>query len=151
LATSIEVKHPTEQELYQFKEMLGEQKNMSEDHPINSTRDVKEQSSTKKVTCYCFSQNKILSGYSDGLVCIWDEYQENKYQATPFIGHTNRVNHIMHIPDSQYMFTVSNDCTMRQWALHTTLCERLYKFADPIYYVHYYPEKNLLFTSCWDR
>jgi WD40 repeat protein len=20
-----------------------------------------------------------------------------------------------------------------------------------LYYVHYYPEKNLLFTSCWDR
>jgi len=110
-----------------------------------------------KVSCYCFSKRpdeqeaKIICGYADGLICYWEKDETNKYTPTPFIGHTNRVNHIMHIPDSQYIISVSNDCTMRQWALHTSLCERMFKFHDPLYYVMWYPVKNLLFTSCWDK
>lgn len=157
LATSIPVPHPTDEELYQFKELIGDPKNTSTNHPINTPKEVKAVADCKKVTCYCFSkleadqETRIISGYADGLICYWEEGEDNKYQMTPFIGHTNRINHIIHIPDTQYIFSVSNDCTMRQWALHTSLCERLFKFHDPLYYIHWYKHKNLLFTSSWDK
>ena len=119
LATSIDVPHPTEDELYQFKELVGKAKNHAPIHPINTTKELAAVSDQKKVTCYCFSKRpedaepKIICGYADGLICYWEEGEDEKHQPTPFIGHTNKVNHIMHIPDTQYIISVSNDCTMR--------------------------------------
>ena len=86
---------------------------MSESHPINTSKELASAQKQQRVTCYCFSEGKIMSGYADGLICTWEENEEGKHLMTPFIGHTNRINHILHIPDTQYMISVSNDCTMR--------------------------------------
>jgi len=104
-----------------------------------------------KVTCFCFSGNNMLTGYSDGLIVNWKEDGMETPDMEPYLGHTNRINHLMITPQSLTLFSASNDCTIRQWSLTTTLTERVYKFSDPMYSITYYAEKNLLFTSCWDK
>jgi len=93
----------------------------------------------------------MLTGYSDGLIVNWKEDGMETPDMEPFLGHTNRINHLMVTPQTMTLFSASNDCTIRQWSLTTTLTERVYKFSDPMYSITYYAEKNLLFTSCWDK
>lgn len=31
------------------------------------------------------------------------------------------------------------------------MCERIFKFSDPIYTVKFHHDKNMLFAGCWDR
>jgi WD40 repeat protein len=73
------------------------------------------------------------------------------YDFAAFIGHTNKINHLMIVPDTLDLISVSNDCTMRQWNMKNFMCTRLFKFADPITYVLYHQPKNLLFCSSWDK
>lgn len=191
------VAHPTEQEMYQYKELVrGEVKNKNSAHPLNNKkemslmenrqvinlRDECEDSANcaklidgrvtpscetcksrvkkgPKVSSFCFDRDRMITGYSDGLICIWNndgELVQNKKEEiipefVPCMGHTNRINHLMVVPETFTLFSCSNDCTIRQWAMHTALCERMYKFSDPMYYIAYYQPKNLLFTSSWDK
>lgn len=93
----------------------------------------------------------MFTGYSDGLIVNWKDDGQEIPDMEPFLGHTNRINYMMVAAESGKLLSASNDCTIRQWSLATTLSERIYKFNDPMYCITLYPEKNLLFTSCWDK
>ena len=49
----------------------------------------------------------------------------------PLIGHTNKINYITST-DNGFIFSSSNDCTVRQWNVKTGMCDSVFKFADPI-------------------
>ena len=55
------------------------------------------------LVCVCFSDNKMFTGYGDGLICSWswvpkppgmkDQKQvEMLDDPSPLFGHTNRIN-----------------------------------------------------------
>jgi len=67
------------------------------------------------------------------------------------IGHTNRVNHLLSDEQEDFVFSSANDCTVRQWDIHTGICENVFKFADPISVTKLKPEFNFMFTASWDK
>ena len=81
-------------------------------------------------TCISFCDNMILSGYEDGLIFRWE--LEGGNFGRPMLGHSNRVNYIYADESQMYVFSASNDCTIREWNVQTGICENVYKFADPI-------------------
>ena len=98
----------------------------------------------------------MFSGYGDGLICCWDvnSFQPNEESpiSFPYIGHTNKINHLEAVEEYGKLFSCSNDCTLRQWSLeHHGMCERIFKFNDPVYTCILHAEKNMIFTGCWDR
>lgn len=44
----------------------------------------------KSVCCFHFYQEKIMTGYEDGLICCWSMPSGELFNL--YIGHTNRVN-----------------------------------------------------------
>jgi len=91
----------------------------------------------------------MFIGYGDGLICYRDLRDESFEH--PLIGHTNRINHLEGLPDSDKLFSSSNDCTVRQWAADQGACERIFKFNDPIFVSRICLEKGLLYTASWDK
>lgn len=92
-------------------------------------------------------------GYGDGVICFW-EITNNLTKVTakelkPLLGHTNKINHLAH--GNNYLFSSSDDCTVRQWNIASENCVRIYKFADPMYCSVVHPDMNLLFTGSWDK
>ena len=73
----------------------------------------------------------------------------------PLIGHTNKVNHIEALESYEKIFSASDDCTLRQWCVDLEkgigINERIFKFDDPVLTSKIHLEKNMLFTSCWDK
>jgi hypothetical protein len=53
-----------------------------------------------KVVCFCFNGNDMITGYSDGLIVKWKEDGEETPEMEPFLGHTNRINHLMIVPQT---------------------------------------------------
>lgn len=93
----------------------------------------------------------MFSGYGDGLICYRELAGAEQDNMICLIGHTNKVNHLEAIPDSDTLFSSSNDCTVRQWAVEEGACERVFKFSDPINISRVCLEKGLLFTGSWDK
>ena len=42
----------------------------------------------------------MITGYSDGLIVKWKEDGEETPEMEPFLGHTNRINHLMIVPQT---------------------------------------------------
>lgn len=98
----------------------------------------------------------MFTGYGDGLICCWDVnsllQSDESPPSFPYIGHTNKINHLEAVDKLGKLFSCANDCTLRQWSLQEHgMCERIFKFNDPIYTVKYYEPKNMLMAGCWDR
>ena len=70
--------------------------------------------------------------------------------ADPLIGHTNRINFITST-DGNFIFSASNDCTVRQWNIKNSSCESVFKFADPVSVMHISYSFNMMFTASWDK
>ena len=66
------------------------------------------------------------------------------------IGHTNKINYITST-DNGFIFSSSNDCTVRQWNVKTGMCDSVFKFADPISVVQISYSLNMMFTASWDK
>ena len=66
------------------------------------------------------------------------------------IGHTNRINYIT-ATENGFIFSSSNDCTIRQWNIATGACNSIYKFADPVSVVRISQAHNMMFTASWDK
>ena len=105
------------------------------------------QRNNRFVCCFCFSKQKIYTGYEDGLICSWNHEGE---LITPLIGHTNRINCILST-DVNYIITTSNDCTVRQWDYETSVCQAIFKFADPVSTCKLSNLYNMIFTASWDK
>jgi WD40 repeat protein len=67
------------------------------------------------------------------------------------IGHTNKINCIVGTEDGNYIFSASNDCTVRQWNTKNGACEAVFKFADPVSVVRIHPTMKMMFTASWDK
>lgn len=67
------------------------------------------------------------------------------------IGHTNKINCIAATENGNYIYTASNDCTVRQWNIKNGACEAIFKFADPVSVVRIHPTLNMMFTASWDK
>ena len=103
----------------------------------------------KSVCCFCFDGPNIFTGYEDGLLCSWDG--ESGEIIFPMIGHTNKINCIAATENGNYIYTASNDCTVRQWNIKNGACEAIFKFADPVSVVRIHPTLNMMFTASWDK
>lgn len=108
---------------------------------------MQRQRNNRFVTCFCFMNEKIYTGYEDGLIC---SFSTNNEFLTPLIGHTNRINAILATP-TNYLITTSNDCTVRQWDYESAICMAVFKFADPISCGVISLTYNMLFTASWDK
>jgi len=98
----------------------------------------------------------MFSGYGDGLICCWDvntiQPGEQAPGYIPLLGHTNKINHIEAVNELCKVFSCANDCTVRQWSIETIgVCDRVFKFADPVHTCIMHIEKGILFVGCWDR
>ena len=152
---------PSEDDLYHFKEDYGPLQNFVPDHPLNTDVYKKKLLNQDDVTAFCFFRNQqiaqyIFTGYGDGLICAWDvsslQPSELPPDSMPLIGHTNKINHLEAVPQLGKLFSCSNDCTMRQWSMEQLgICERIFKFADPINICKMHLDKGILFAGCWDR
>ena len=73
----------------------------------------------------------------------------------PMIGHTNKVNHIEAVDGYDKIFSSSDDCTLRQWVIDfergLSINERVFKFDDPVLTTKIHLEKQMIFTSSWDK
>jgi WD40 repeat protein len=85
--------------------------NFSEDHVLNTTKALKKQQQMKNVCCFSFCEAKIYTGYEDGLICSWKA--DTGEILFPMIGHTNKINCITGTEGSPFIFSASNDCTVR--------------------------------------
>jgi len=91
----------------------------------------------------------IFTGYEDGLICEWAI--ETGGLNFPMLGHSNRVNHLLAADAHDYLYSSSNDCTVRQWDVMTGQCVNIFKFADPVSVSRLQPNNELLFTASWDK
>ena len=91
----------------------------------------------------------VLLGYEDGLIMCWD--MATGQIQFPMIGHTNRVNHLLADEQEDYVYSSANDCTVRQWDIHSGVCENVFKFADPISVTKIKHNLNFMFTASWDK
>ena len=115
-----ELDKPSEESLYEFKEIIGELKNYSEGHPLNTKKALSEVQSNDQVYCFCFSEHFIYAGYGDGLICCFQKEEKEverdpNSQPIPLIGHTNKINAMEALKGSDRLFSASNDCTIREW------------------------------------
>jgi WD40 repeat protein len=90
-----------------------------------------------------------LLGYEDGLITCWD--LATSQLVFPLIGHSNRVNHMLADEKEEFIYSSANDCTVRQWNIHTGVCHNMFKFADPVTVTKLKQEINCMFTACWDK
>jgi len=91
----------------------------------------------------------IFTGYEDGLICEWAIETGNL--NFPMLGHSNRVNHLLAADTHDFIYSSSNDCTVRQWDVITGQCVNIYKFADPVSVSRLQPENDFLYTASWDK
>lgn len=122
--------------------------NYAEDHILNSDKAIVKQKQHRNVCCYCFHDDKIFTGYEDGLICCWDMGEGELY--APLIGHTNRINYIS-ATDGEKIFSASNDCTVRAWNTKTGVCDSVFKFSDPISSVEISLSNNMMYSVSWDK
>ena len=123
--------------------------NYAPEHVLNTPGALSRQRNNKFVTHFAFIGTRIYTGYDDGLICCWSQ-EENGKLIGPLIGHTNRINHIAST-ETNYVITLSNDCTCRQWDFETNTCQAVFKFADPIQCGQISLLYNMLFTCSWDK
>lgn len=62
----------------------------------------------------------------------------------------NRIN-ALSSTDTNFIFSASNDCTVRQWDIETGIQEAVFKFADPISEVAIHYSMNMMFAASWDK
>ena len=150
---------PNEDDLYHFKEAYGELENFCPDHPLNTENYKRKLLNQDDVTAFCFYSDEttfMFSGYGDGLICCWDvntmNPSENAPASIPLLGHTNKINHLEASEELGKLFSCSNDCTLRQWSLENLgICERIFKFQDPVNVCKMHVDKGILFAGCWDN
>lgn len=121
--------------------------NYAPEHVLNTPGALQRQRNNRFVAAFCFQNQKVYTGYEDGLICSWDQ---DGNLICPLIGHTNRINCII-ATETSYIITTSNDCTVRQWEYDTGLCMAVFKFADPISVGRVSSTFNMLFTASWDK
>lgn len=69
IANKILVNRPDDEFLLKFTD--EKLTNFAEDHVLNTEKALKKQKAQKNVCCYCFHEDKIFTGYEDGLICSW--------------------------------------------------------------------------------
>ena len=79
---------------------------------------------TDWVRSIAFSQDGqwIVSGASDGTICVWNTTTGAISEGSPFIGHTNVVRSVAFSQDGQRIVSGSGDGTIRMWRV--TAAER---------------------------
>lgn len=151
---------PTEDDLYDYHEAYGELENFVPDHPLNTKEYKRKLLNQDDVTAFCFFSDNVFqfmfSGYGDGLICCWDintlQPSENSPASRPLLGHTNKINHLEAVEHIGRVFSCSNDCTLREWSIEQLgICERIFKFQDPVNVCKMHLDKNMIFAGCWDR
>jgi WD40 repeat protein len=73
ITQKIEVNRPKENELFKYKDHQQEVINYAPEHILNTQGALQRASNNKYVCCFAFQQNKIYTGYEDGLICSWDQ------------------------------------------------------------------------------
>jgi WD40 repeat protein len=112
-------------------------------------RGVKRKVQSTFLTSFAFMGPLIFTGYEDGLICEWSI--ESGKLNFPMLGHSNRVNHLLSSVTHDFLWSSSNDCTVRQWDITTGQCVNIFKFADPVSVSRLQPEDDFLFTASWDK
>jgi len=136
------------EEDFLLKYVTDDPPNYAEDHVLNTEKALKKQRQNKNVCCFCFFDEKVFTGYEDGLICCYEV--PGGEVITPLIGHTNRVNSICST-DSERIYSASNDCTIRSWNISSGVCENIYKFTDPISSLAISLTSNIMYTASWDK
>mmetsp|Transcript_15844 Transcript_15844/g.24377 ORF Transcript_15844/g.24377 Transcript_15844/m.24377 type:complete len:88 (+) Transcript_15844:198-461(+) len=85
------VVRPNEAALHKYKDAQMELMNYAPEQILNTPQALKRNENFKSVCCFFFQDDRIFTGYEDGLICIWDNNKEGRL-IMPLIGHTNRVN-----------------------------------------------------------
>lgn len=134
--------------MFKYKSDNHEVVNYSPDHVLNTPGALQRQRNNRFVCCFTFCQQKIYTGYEDGLICSWDL---EGALITPLIGHTNRINCIATSHSIRFIMSTSNDCTVRQWDYDQGTCLAIFKFADPISVCMVSNVYNMMFTASWDK
>ena len=100
----------------------------------------------------------MFTGYGDGLIVFWDLASlsgAGTPTSIPMVGHTNKINHLEIQEGYERIFSSSDDCTLRQWTVdhekRIGVNDRIFRFDDPVLTSKLCLEKNMLFTSCWDK
>ena len=111
-----------------------------------------------RVFCFALQGKRMFTGYGDGLIVFWDLASisgAGTPQSIPMVGHTNKINHLEISDKIEHIYSCSDDCTLRQWTVdhekQIGVNERVFKFADPVLTSKLCLEKNMLFTSRWDK
>jgi WD40 repeat protein len=99
------------------------------------------------ITCYFFHQEKVYTGYEDGLICAWDQ---TGGILEPLLGHTARINCFEAI-SKLLIVSGSNDRTIRKWNTLQNTCLTIIKFDEPISNSIYESSTNLLHVCTWDK
>ena len=87
---------PSDQELYPYREAAGELPNYAPNHILNTKTALREQHKQLGISACAFESNFFLTGYADGVICMWSlEQQEGGFVTTliqPWLGHINKIN-----------------------------------------------------------
>ena len=100
---------------------MGTLRNYASEHCLNTPKALVEAHKYKNLTASVFSENLMVTGYADGLMCHWRFEISEKgfliFLVKPLIGHLNKINALKIHKNEVYSF--SNDCTVRIWDLAT--------------------------------
>ena len=92
--------------------------NYAEKSPFNETdaeestlEDLNRSRAGRFITCYFFHEERVYTGYEDGLICAWDQAGG---VLEPLLGHTKRISCFEAI-SKLLIVSGSNDKTIRKW------------------------------------
>lgn len=155
--SNFEAVKPDDVELFPYLDEIGGVEELCPDHPLNTKNFKSKMVQGDNVKCFAFYGDYMFSGYGDGLICCWNispelAGEDYKPDAMPMLGHTNKINQILVVPEYQRVFSCSDDCTLRQWSLESVgVCEKIFKFPDPVTCCVVSQERGMLFAGSWDK
>lgn len=69
-----------------------------------------------RVFVFAVEGKRMFTGYGDGLIVFWDLASISGAGTPtniPFVGHTNKINHIEIHEQHERIYSCSDDCTLR--------------------------------------
>jgi WD40 repeat protein len=114
----ISIQRPSDSDLLKYQNIdkdnmpkyASEKKDVKDD-PNDPMRGVKRKIQSVFLTSFAFMGPLIFTGYEDGLICEWAI--ETGALNFPMLGHSNRVNHLLAADTHDFIYSSSNDCTVR--------------------------------------
>eukprot|EP01120_Amphizonella_sp_Union-15-10_P003898 TRINITY_DN14349_c0_g1_i1.p1 TRINITY_DN14349_c0_g1~~TRINITY_DN14349_c0_g1_i1.p1 ORF type:complete len:316 (+),score=31.73 TRINITY_DN14349_c0_g1_i1:41-988(+) len=93
---------------------------------------------------------KYLAAAGNPMLNLYEAQVNKNTPVTTYVGHTNNVTSVGFQKDCSWIYTGSEDTTVKIWDLYAEGCQREYKFTSPVNSVVLHPNQADLICGCDD-